>query len=307
MRLTKMSRVHSILQSDIITVASWEQRYISGLEYLFKVLKPKSLIMFYYKEYAELTDENRINTNKLCKENNVKLNQIELSFASPRNSWEITSMKLDSYNWANRKSITLDLSTMPREQIWLLCNYFIKNNLGIQYAYHKPKQYSNEWLSRDPGRPRFVYKLSGLAKIDKPTTLVILTGFDVERSKQLIRFYEPINIIIGLQKGDQYNNIIKNQEIHLKGLDRNKEIIWFEIDGYSINESLSTIEKYVNPLVEESNVILTSLGPKISSLALFKYHKKNKSTSLSYAPSNEYNKDYSSGYDSTIIDIFDYI
>jgi len=51
------------------------------------------------------------------------------------------------------------------------------------------------WLSRDPGKPRFVFKMSGLTKLGQPTALVILTGFDVQRTEQLIRFFEQPSLL----------------------------------------------------------------------------------------------------------------
>lgn len=287
------------LSDVIITVASWEERFILGLEELIRNTQPKYVLMFSYTEYEDWSKDNMKTAAKLCEFNDITLVSHKLSFATPLETWKITIPALDELI-KNETTVALDISTMPREIIWIICDLLRTRDVSTQYVYHRPNDYAEDWLSRDPGRPRFVYKLSGVCKLGLPTTLVILSGFDVERAKQLARFYEPENLIIGLQVGDQFENSERNRSKHKAGFSRNKEIKWFDMDGFSLEKSIAALEKHVGNLVTESNVIFTSLGPKISSLAIFKYHVKHPQTSIAYTPSNEFNKNYSHGFKNTI-------
>lgn len=296
------TKENSPLQSDVIvTVASWEDRFILGLEELIKKDRPKCVLMFSYSEYDHLSKDNIEAATELCKSYDSTLISHKLNFATPLETWKAVIPAVEELIEKNKPvTLTLDISTMPREIIWIICDLLNTKAVKAQYAYHRPTGYAEDWLSRDPGRPRFVYKLSGICKLGAPTTLVILSGFDVERAKQLVRFYEPENLIIGLQVGDQYKNLKMNRDKHEAGFSRNKEIGWFDIDGFSLKKTVDALEECVGALVDNSNVILTSLGPKISSLAIFKYHLKHPQASISYAPSNEFNKNYSHGLKDTI-------
>lgn len=289
----------TLLSDVIVTVASWEERFILGLEELIKNTQAKSVLMFSYTEYDHWSKDNVESATELCKVNNVTLVPHKLNFATPLETWKAVIPAVEELI-KKETTVTLDISTMPREVIWIICDLLNTKAVKAQYAYHRPKEYAEDWLSRDPGTPRFVYKLSGVSKLGLPTTLVILTGFDVERAKQLVRFYEPENLIIGLQVGDQYENSKRNRDKHISGFTRNKEIKWFDVDGFSLEKSIDALEICVGEIVNKSNVILTSLGPKISSLAIIKYHLKYQQTSIAYAPSNEFNKDYSHGFEDTI-------
>ena len=62
-------------------------------------------------------------------------------------------------------------------------------------------------------------------------------------------------------------------------------------------EKLYRVVKSVN---EKYNIILSSLGPKIGSLALFLVKQRLPEVALAYAPSNEFNRDYSKGLGSCL-------
>jgi broad specificity phosphatase PhoE len=145
-----------------------------------------------------------------------------------------------------------------------------------------------------------VYRLAGISRLDVPTTLLIIAGYDTERTKQLVRYYEPRNLVIGLQSGEQYDNIKKNRDKNFMAFDRNDEIRWFDVDGYDLQNTIEAVEVNVKDFQKDTNVVLSSLGPKISALALYKYHLDHDNSALSYAPSNEFNRDYSHGLGETL-------
>jgi hypothetical protein len=197
-------------------------------------------------------------------------------------------------NIRSDKLITLDISTMPRETIWRICHALSQHNICIQYAYHKPKKYA-DWLSRDPGRPRILYRLAGIQHLGRQTMLIVQTGYDVERVKQLVRFYEPERLLLGLQTGDQFGNAAQNRQKHVDAFARHRDTDLFDVDGYSLNECYNAFVVVTAPLLDQYNVIISSLGPKIGALSLYLLKQSFPNVAMSYAPSNEFNRKYSTG------------
>ncbi len=281
----------------LITVASWEERFMLGLSKSIENYSPKTIICFYYKEYAEQSKKNRDTFRKIARQKKIKLVFEELNFASEKHNWNIVESIIES-NTKEFKKILIDITTMPRDAIFNIL-YFLENlNKTIDYIYYKPRKYNDDWLSRDPAKPRLILKQSGITKLGANTVLVIITGFDAERTEQLINFFEPSVTLIGFQKGSQFNNRILNHNKHKKQIDRwrgQTEVKTFTIDAYSDDNGLSVLISKIKRYLKSSNIVISSLGPKTSAIALYQLCKAYPEIALSYAPSNEFNKDYSSG------------
>lgn len=290
-----MNQTYSLKTADtIITVASWEPRFILGLKQLLPIVKPKQVHIFYYSEYLKWSQDNIVLLKELCSNQNIDCISTELFLDKPGESW-ITMHKYFQSIEEKLKNICLDITTMPREAIWntLFLIKEINKDCIIQYSYFKPEDYG-DWLSADPKRPRLIYKMSGVTKLNRSQTLLIMTGFDVQRTKRLIRMYEPENIIIGTDSGTEFENIAKNRESHKEALTRNKDIHWFEADHYDTQEVIEKVSEEIKPFLD-SNIIMSSLGPKPGTIGLFNVYSKNKNLAISYAPAREYNRDYSYG------------
>lgn len=292
-----MNLTYSLVQTDyVVTVASWEERFLLGMSDLLRKVNPKIIMMFFYrdKEFAQWSAQNRENLKSDCKRLGIEVIERELTFASPSDSWRIIGSSLADIPM-NSGVVTLDISTMPRETIWSICHVLRSKQVSLQYTYHRPENYG-DWLTRDPGRPRIVYKQGGIQHLGRLTALVIQTGYDIERSKQLVRFFEPAKLYFGLQTGTQYGNIEHNKNEHALAFTRHRDMTSFDTDGYSLAETVDSLKKHVAPLTEEYNVVVASLGPKVSALGLYAFKVMYSSVALCYAPSNEVNYNYSTGY-----------
>jgi hypothetical protein len=283
----------------LFTVASWEERFFLGCERLINSQPFSHFFVFYFSEYAEKTAKNRMDVQKLCNKKNVAYKEILLSFDDSVLSWKSIYDLINSMETRNT-NVILDISTMPRETVWSTLDILDKCRAQTFYVYHSPCEYNKDWLSRDPGKPRLVYKLGGIARLGCDTKLVILTGYDVDRVSQLINFFEPSLVLLGVQTGEQFDNITMNVEKHKAEFGNKSEIELFDINSYSDDLGFSDIKKIVTPHTYNSNIIMSSLGPKMSSISLYKFHVHNEETALAYAPSNEFNPLYSHGIGKTI-------
>ena len=279
----------------LLTVASWEDRFRLGFAELLQGHDLTRLLMFYYAEYEHLTVANRDKAEQLCKARDIPCEQVKISFDDTVGTWRLIN---EAVSQRQGQDVMLDCTTMPRDTLWICLELLRRQNAVVQYAYHQPESYDPAWLSREPGRPRLVYGLSGIASIGRPLCLVITTGFDPERTRQLIWHYEPRVILLGFQTGEQFGNHDQNVTRHkdaLKGEYREFKVIEFYLDAYSQGHGEAEIEAQVAPFCKTHNIMMTSLGPKLGAIAMFHLHVKFPEVGLAYAPSHEFNENYSSG------------
>ena len=278
----------------MVTVASWERRFIEGFECSINEFMPGSVIIYHYQDFADWSAHNRKKAFLLCKKQGIDIQEYELSFEKPADSWLALYNTITVLDVKN-KAVLVDITTMPRETIWTTFDLLESESAKVQYVYYEPKRYNKQWLSRDPGEPRLVYKLSGEPRMDLPTNLLILTGYDVDRIRHLIQSFEPQRTLLGMQTGNQLSNQTLNIERTKKEFQGEPSIDWFDVDAYANDHGFEAIKSQLDQTLKNSNVIMCSLGPKLSAIALFRLHKLYPQTSLAYNPSKEFNRRYSFG------------
>jgi uncharacterized protein Veg len=278
----------------MITVGSWETRFLKGFEGAVKKFRPHNVVLFFYKEYATWSAKNRRESAKLCKEQGIIFKDCELSFSKHKDLWNVLYGIVTHLNVGNG-CVLLDITTMPRETIWIMLDLLDARGIMVKYVYNQPERYNPKWLSRDPDEPRLVYKLSGEPKMGIPTKLLVLTGYDVDRVRQLIRFFQPQETLLGLQTGNQLANQAFNVEKSKRAFEKERAIDFFEVDAYAADHGFNSIKTQLDAHIGNSNMIMSSLGPKLSAISLYKLHKIYPQTSLAYAPSKEFNRRYSYG------------
>ena len=283
----------------IVAVAGWEERFTEGLKRDLDLYAPSDLFLFRFEEYGSLTASHRNDISDFAGTKNVRVSEISVK-REPAKLWE-TIKKTFTPNWWTGRSVLVDISTMPREVIWWVFSSLRHAGSRIRYVYYRPNQYASLWLTRDTEQPRLVYQHSGVAEFGLETCLLLISGFDVERAAQLVRFFEPKQIVIGLQSGDQFENKSRNIETTKKALDRITNIEFFDMNSYSQDHGLSEIQVAINPFLKKYNIVAASLGPKPSAVALYRLHLKNPEIALSYAPSRQFNPEYSKGIQDAII------
>ncbi|MDB5278434.1 MAG: hypothetical protein JWR61_3389 [Ferruginibacter sp.] len=284
----------------LIAVLSWEERYIKGLVKSISEYNPDKVLLFKYDN--PLTAEWKMDNYKMTKQLlGDKLVEVEIKVQRPEENWFIF-LKIFHENCKGKK-VVLDSTTMTREAIWL-CLYNCKiNGCQANYIYYTPNDYSGDWISRDPGKPRLLYKMSGIAKLGAPTLLLVTTGFDLERLDSLIYCFEPKLTMVFLPNSNNERN--RENSKRCKDLLKRKYNIelFYEYSPYDTEASFKLIlEKLqqaenggTDSYLDTHNIIFNSLGAKTSAITLFNIWLKYPQVALSYIPSKEYNKEYSTG------------
>ena len=281
----------------LITFASWEDRFRLGFERNMDNANFREVLVFYFGSYASRTKENREMVDAVCKRKNIRCNPVKLDIDKPADNWR-TVLKNIELILADFNEILIDISTMPRETIWYVLWMLEQNNLKTRYVYHSPKDYGEDWLSRDPRPPRLVYKLSGVAKPSTKTALLVTVGFDPPRAERLIWRYEPAKLLIGVQSSSQFPRNDKMMEVYHDTINKYKkeyDCKIFELDAFIEDRGMAMIQDVLEPLGSSYNIIMSSLGPKLTAITLYTLQRQREEIGLVYAPSNQFNQEYSSG------------
>ena len=250
--------------------------------------------MFYFASYADRTEENRQMVDEACKAKNIKYIPLELDIDRPANNWRTVLDSIEDFI-ADCQGILIDISTMPREIIWYVLWLVGQSPIAARYVYHSPQDYGDDWLSRDPRPPRLVYKLSGIALPSAKTALLITVGFDLQRVKRLINWYEPNKLMIGIQITSLFERNDTTMMEYRETLKKEYDCKIFELDAFADDRGMTEIQEVLEPLDSSYNIIMGSLGPKLTAITLYQLQRQNDRIGLVYAPSNQYNPDYSSG------------
>lgn len=193
--------------------------------------------------------------------------------------------------------VHIDITTMPRDMIWTLLFFLNQRSNQVLIRYYQPESYHDTWLSKEPYSPRLLLKHSGIIELGKPQCVVIITGFDGERTRQIVSKFEPQKVVLCVQKGEQYNNTQRNEAFIHESICKSvgvTDVSSFDIDCYGEDFGEDVINGVLSSLTEY-NVILASFGPKPSAIGVYKAYQHHAEVALCYVPCKEYNKEYCQG------------
>ena len=277
----------------VVTVASWEPRFIEGIQRTLAECSFRRLLAYFIGEYGDRTEAARRALRQMADDRpGVALDEQEMRFCAPEAAWRMLEKDLGPGAGIEGR-VLVDLTTMPREVIWSVLFWLQAASAEVQYIYNRPETYAEDWLARDPNDPRLVFKLAGTLEVGRPTALVAVTGFDENRCRQAVEFYEPARVLLAAQGGRQYDNNVRNvgPGFAAGGI----PIEHAEVDAFSDDHGYSALRGHVEKLTREHNVVLCSFGPKPSAIALYRLQREFPQSALAYIGCKEYNPKYSAG------------
>lgn len=281
-----------------ITCASWEPRFLLGLARSLSDLHCRQALVLYSDEYASRTAQARAAAAQTFRDRQIESSELLLYSREPNRTWK-ESLSAALCTVAEGAQAIVDISTMPRESIWQTFWFLEYRHCIVSYVYNRPAGYG-DWLSRDPDSPRLVYKMSGISQIGARTALLILAGYDVDRVQHLVDKYEPAITLLGLQMNsiDPLNaGRMAAQKDAFKG---NKSVVPFWLDAYAPDHGRAAILHAIESHAVGHNVLMASMGPKLSAVALYEVHRQHEVFGLVYLPSREFSPDYSHGIGDSI-------
>ena len=280
----------------IIICPSWEDRSLLGFKQDCEDVKADKVIAL-RKEHP--INETEILTcvekiTEICSKQSIAFKEFMWRDNPIENSGDLNSC----INELEQNTVVhIDITTMPRDIIWTLLFFLNQRSNKVLIRYYQPNSYHDTWLSKEPYSPRLLLKHSGIIELGKPQCVVIITGFDEERTRQIVSKFEPQKVVLCVQKGEQYNNTQRNEASLHESICRSvgvTDVSPFEIDCYGTDFGEATIDRVLSSL-SDYNVILASFGPKPSAIGVYKAYQRHTEIALCYVPCKEYNKDYCQG------------
>ena len=285
------------MENNVIFICpSWEDRSLLGFKQDCEDVKTSKVIALRKEhpvnelEVSDCIDE----ITCICTQQAIDYDEVIWKDNPYENSEQLNSclnkLKADDI-------VHVDITTMPRDIIWTLLFFLNQRSNHVLIRYYNPESYHDTWLSKEPLSPRLLLKHSGIIELGKPQCVVIITGFDEERTRQIVSKFEPQKVVLCIQKGEQFNNTNRNESSRHELICKNigvSDISFVEIDSYGTDFGEKTIDDVISSL-SNFNIIISSFGPKPSAIGVYMAYQKHQEVALCYVPCKEYNKDYCKG------------
>lgn len=198
--------------------------------------------------------------------------------------------------------ILIDITTFTHETLLMLFRLLIEleNYIKVTVCYNDSKEYSynvsnvaDKWLTKGVGDVRNIIGYPGYISPARQNHLIILFGFEVERTQRVIEKFEADIVSIGF--GSEENSISSghfaiNQNRHKQLLNFNSNLDVFTvslIDPLTTKDDLlEQVQKYPG-----TNVIVAAMNTKLSTVGAALAFKENPDIQLCYVKANLYNID----------------
>jgi len=278
-----------------ICSASFEERCLKIPEQISK-LKPLKVVICHNKNHS---DSNQRNLEKI---NSYFENSINLDFISndPLSNAVTFLRFLDNLVLYDNFNIYIDITTFTHETLLILFRYLHMRmkNCNIFYIYIDAIDYSineedpsKKWLSKGIGEIRSVLGYPGIISPAKKNHLIIIFGFESERTQKLIETYE--SHIVSLAFGPVALSTHKkhyelNYERHKELLNYYPDSSSFEVSMIDPIEAKKDILKQINKF-PDMNVIIAPMSTKVSTIGTALLALENTNVQLTYVTANQYN------------------
>ncbi len=262
-----------------ISFTSWEDRFFHTYEHDTKNTFNK-IILFNYKDGHHIDEKY---------EGMVKISNpetVNLSIDNNKENWETIKRTIEE---SGINEALINISTMPRNIIFFLLHFLKVNDINAETIYYNAEKHDTN-LTENPQLPQLVLQHSGVFESKNSTILVVLLGYDEERLYQLYNYFEPEKIVIFSEKQHK-TTINKELNFNFDGIQSEE----YQVNSFEKDNVFNSLEDKVTPLLQTHNIILCSLGPKLSSVEVFKYNNKHQEVALCYVSSAIYSLTYSAG------------
>lgn len=300
------------LSDDLFLVcASYEPRTIAVAESLAPEYRSKRAIIYVNKEFLEGPGKDKTKSNidrlkEILSEHCDVVNIIE-------GSWLDAKTQLISLRNAlvpkeseqlKEAAVTLDTTTFNREALItaavLVRMHFPKSS--IRAVYVSPKDHG-KWLSHGFRDVRNIMGFAGIQRTSQPTILVVLSGFEPERTLKIIEEHEPTKVLLGVGYPPTAPKFFERNINEQKLILARQEVEEFSFAADNIDDCYKCLENVLKSHFGKSNVILAPMSTKLSTLAALLIALHHPEIQITYCIPGEYNTDeYSIGVENIFID-----
>lgn len=274
-----------------ITFTSWEERFLKSFEEDTSQNKFNTIILLSFSDGHHLEEQKKV-INQI-QESNKSVKVEYLTFTDDIMIWKQFKNKLfNTESVSNFGELLINISTMPRNVIYYLLHFLDLLNIKYTSLYYKALTHSSK-LTENPLKPSLILQHSGIFDLEKPTLLIACVGYDEKRVFQLYNYFEPKEVIL-LMEVEHKSQVDLNTKFDFTLISNH---IVDEISSFELNNIYHKLESIYQDKKTNFNILLCSLGPKLSTLEFFKFQKAHEECGLIYIGSRDYCKNYSSGID----------
>ena len=273
-----------------ITFCSWEDRFLDTVKHDINANNFEKIIVFYYGNghYPDKQKQNR----DAIKSEYENTTFIALLFGRDIDNWKEFNKNIFLKEKFSADKILINVSTMPRNIIYYVLHFLDKLKLEYEITYYNAISHSAK-LTQNPLTPYLILQHSGIFELNKQTILIACVGYDEKRILQLYNYFEPKKCILLTEQ--KHRSMVEGLDEFSFAAISKKEII--VIDSFENGNIYKQLTKIYQSEEGQFNIILCSLGPKISAVELYRFQKEHEECGLVYIASKDYAEDYSTGVD----------
>jgi hypothetical protein len=284
--------------SYFICSSSFEARCLVIPDIISQSKLKKSFVFFNDNEVNDIIQNAEILSKKLPESELINLNSDEPIYNYKKIMNVINSIANSSL--AN-KNILIDSTTFTHESLLILLRLLetYKEQLGeIFISYVGAEEYSTnetedeeKWLSKGVDEIRTIIGYPGFTDPTKRNHLIILFGFELDRTKKIIDEYEFDIISLGFGDLPIQNNHMKiNCERHKRLLSVYPEAREFKFSLIDPNQAKDQLIEYIEKNTLSSyNTVIAPLNNKVSTIGAGLAAISNENIQLAYAKASMYN------------------
>ena len=251
------------------------------------------VIICHFEDTYECANTNYEKINNIFS-SNANVDTIDLKKHDPIANFDLLCTVFSALDLQESSCILIDVSTFTREFLLILLR-FIKLNLNpsikVTLCYSPSSTYP-KWLSRGVKEIRSILGYSGDFSTLKKPMLIVMAGFEYERSQVVIDNYEPAKLFLGkaTSKNSISGDLAEINDSHYKNLVRqNTQAEEFEFSCIDIEKTKNIILGIAKEYQNDYNIIVAPMNNKISTLGVAYAALENSSIQICYASTNQYN------------------
>lgn len=298
MKRLSVSEIYSELgDNDVfICCSSFENRCLEVANKL-NISQFRYVIICHFEDNYIEANRNLNRLKELC---GAKCGVIELSKENPLKNYDNI---FDGLSKLVFDKVLLDISTFTREMFLIIIRLFAQQPFkkkSLTICYNPSDKYSSVsdedirslWLSKGVMAIRSVIGYAGDLSPIKENLLVVLVGFEAERSQILIDSFEPEKLYIGHASAEESVNpevATINAENSKVLLSQNGGAHEFVFSCKDIDLTKRELIKIIEENKDKYNIIVSPMCNKISTLAVASVAFAYPEVQVCYASANLYN------------------
>lgn len=202
---------------------------------------------------------------------------------------------------SSKSNVLIDTTTLTRENLLILIKVIVQNfsSLNVQLSYTPSSAYYKEdskpeelWLSKGVRDIRTIIGYSGDFSSIKELLLIVLVGFEYERSETLIEAFEPTQLYIGqsLDSTSINSSLAKINNEHFQKIKlSNPQCKAFNFSCIDIETTRKELINIIEENREKYNIVISPMSNKLSTIATALVVLEYPDVQICYASTNQYN------------------